>query len=117
MSVGWLILVVVSVSAVLLSVLFFLMVKWCPAVTIWSFMFVFMGGMVTLGFFFLLQSKGVAIPRFIAQSIVSIPSNTLTIVGGCLIAAGLLALLLAICLRHRIAIGTKTLQLGSIFLF
>ncbi len=76
-----------------------------------------MGSMVTLGFFFLLEAKGVTIPQFISKSITSISDDTLTIVGGCLIAGGLLALVLAICLRHRIAIGTKTLQLGSIFLF
>lgn len=104
-------------AAIVLSIIFFLFVRCCAGPIIWLAILIFIGGMITIGVFFILQAKGVTVPDFIAASLSSISYNTLIIVGSCLLGGAVLVLLLVVCLRSRISMGAKAVELGSIFLF
>jgi hypothetical protein len=114
--VGWIILVVAAAGAMLLSLIFFLFVRCCTGPIIWLAIFIFIGGMITIGVFFILEAKGVTVPSFIASTLTTLSYNTLIIVGSCLLGGAVLVLLLVICLRSRIQTGAKAVELGSIFL-
>ena len=109
-------LVLAAVAAVILSLIFFVFVRCCAGPVIWFAIFVCNAGMITIGVFFILQAKGVTVTDFISKQLTTFSYDTLIIVGSSLIGAAALLILLSICMRSRIAMGTKAVELGSIFL-
>lgn len=110
-------LVAAAVAAMLLSMIFFLVVRCCTGPIIWLAITIFIGGMITIGVFFILEAEGVTVPEFVADTLSTLSYDTLIIVGSCLLGASVLVLILVICMRGRIAMGAKAVELGSIFLF
>lgn len=114
---AWVVVIVAAVAAVLLSLLFFIFVRICTGPIIWLAITITILGMITIGVFFILQAKGVTVSTFISDRLSSFTYDTLIIIGSILIAAALILLLLVICLRSRLSMGAKAVELGSIFLF
>ena len=104
---GWIVLVAAVGAAIVLSIIFFLFVRCCAGPIIWLAIIILVGGMITIGVFFILEAKGVTVPEFVANSLSTISYNTLIIVGSSLIGGAVLLLLLVICLRSRISMGAK----------
>lgn len=113
---GWPVLAVAVLAAIILSLLFFVFVRLCTGPVIWISIILCILGMLTAGIFFLLEAKGVVTADFVTQNLSSFSYNTLIIAGSCLIVASVLLTLLVICLRSRIAIGAKAVELGAMFL-
>jgi len=113
---GWVVLLVAVLAAIVLSLMFFVFVRLCTGPIIWLSIIVAVLGMLTVGIFFLLQAKGIVVSDFISQNLDSFSYDTLIIAGSCLIVGSVLLALLAICLRSRIAMGAKAVELGSMFL-
>jgi hypothetical protein len=113
---GWIVLAVSVGAAVLLSLLFFVFVRLCTGPIIWLTISLCVLGMLTVGVFFILQAKGVVVSDFITQNLSTLSYNTLIIVGSCLLGGAVLLALLVLCLRSRIAMGAKAVELGSMFL-
>lgn len=109
-------LILAAVAGVVLSLFFFAFVRCCAGPIIWMAIFVCIAGMMTIGVFFILQAKGITVADFVSQQLSTISYDTLIIVGSCLIGGSVLLSLLAFCLRSRIAMGVKAVQLGSLFL-
>ena len=101
----------------ILSVFYFLVVRCCAGPMVWLAIIVFIGGMTTIGVFFILQAKGITVSAFISENLPIASQNTLIVVGSSLLGASVLVLLLVICMKSRIAMGAKAVELGSIFLF
>ena len=72
--------------------------------------------MLTIGIFCILEAKGVVVSDFVSQNLSSFSYDTLIIAGSCLIGGSVLLVLLVICLRTRISIGAKAVELGAMFL-
>jgi len=104
---GWAVLVAAAGAAIVLSIIFFLFVRCCAGPIIWLAIIILIGGMITVGVFFILEAKGVTVPDFIASSLSTISYDTLIIVGSSLIGGAVLVLLIVICLRSRISMGAK----------
>ena len=113
---GWIVLLVAALAAIVLSLVFFVFVRLCAGPIIWLCIIIAVLGMLTVGIFFLLQAKGIVVSDFISQNLNQFSYDTLIIAGSCLIGASVLLALLTICLRSRIALGSKAVELGSMFL-
>lgn len=113
---GYVVLILAVVAAVVLSLLFFVFVRCCAGPIIWLAIFICNAGLITIGVFFILQAKGITVPDFVSKQISTISYDTLIIVGSCLLGGAVLLSLLAFCMRSRIAMGVKAVELGSIFL-
>ena len=113
---GWIVLLVAALAAIVLSLMFFVFVRLCTGPIIWLSIIVGVLGMLTVGIFFLLQAKGIVVSDFISQNLSSFSYDTLIIAGSCLIVGSVLLALMAICLRSRISLGAKAVELGSMFL-
>ena len=72
--------------------------------------------MLTVGIFCILEAKGVVVSDFVTNNLSQFSYDTLIIAGSCFIAGSVLLALLVCCLRSRIAIGAKAVQLGSMFI-
>lgn len=104
---AWVVVILAAVAAMLLSLLFFIFVRICTGPIIWLAIAITIGGMLTIGVFFILQAKGVTVSKFISDNIPSYSYDTLIIIGSLTIAAALILLLLVICLRSRLNMGAK----------
>jgi len=113
---GYLILIGAAVAAMICSLLFLVIVRCCAGVIIWLAITACIGGLEVIGILFILQAKGIQIAQFINTQLSALSFDTLIIIGSCLIAAGVFILLLAICLRNRIRMGSKAVELGAVFL-
>jgi hypothetical protein len=113
---GWIVLLVAALAAIVLSLMFFVFVRLCTGPIIWLSIIVAVLGMLTVGIFFLLQAKGIVVSDFISQNLSTFSYDTLIIAGSCLIVGSVLLALMAICLRSRISLGAKAVELGSMFL-
>lgn len=113
---GWIVLVAAAGAGILLSLLFFVFVRCCAGPIIWLAIFICNAGLITIGVFFILQAKGVTVPDFVHNQLSTLSYDTLIIVGSCLIGGAVLLSILAICLKSRISMGVKAVELGSIFL-
>jgi hypothetical protein len=113
---GWVVLLVAALAAIVLSLMFFVFVRLCTGPIIWLSIIVAVLGMLTVGIFFLLQAKGIVVSDFISQNLSTFSYDTLIIAGSCLIVGSVLLALMAICLRSRISLGAKAVELGSMFL-
>lgn len=105
-----------ALAAIILSLLFFVFVRLCTGPIIWLSIIVAVLGMLAIGILFLLQAKGIIVSDFISQNLSNFSYDTLIIAGSCLIVGSVLLALLAICLRSRISLGAKAVELGSMFL-
>lgn len=70
-----------------------------------------------MGVFFILTAKGVVIDDYVYSHLSDLSYNTLLIVGSAVIVAAFLFFLLVLCLHSRLTMGTKAVELGSLFLF
>lgn len=111
------VLVGAGVAAMIASLFFLVFIRCCAGVVIWFFIFVTVAGLEVVGIFFILEAKGVKISSFISDNLTTLSYNSLIIIGSGMIAAGVLIALLTICLRSKIALGSKSVELGAIFLF
>jgi hypothetical protein len=116
LSKGWLVLASAAVVAMLASMVFLIFVRCCTGIVIWLAIIVCVAGMEVVGIFFILEAKGVNISSFVSDSLSKLTQNSLLIIGSSMIVAGVIVALLAICLRSRIALGSKSVELGAIFL-
>lgn len=108
LTVGWQILLGAAVLSMLSSLVFLCFVRCCTGIVIWITIFVCIVGMELIGILFILQAKGVDISSFIPQDALSTLSyNSLIIIGSGLIVTGVLLVLITICLKSRIALGSK----------
>jgi len=113
---GWPVLLVAVFAAILLSLLFFVLVRICAGPIIWISIILAILGMLAVGIFFILEAKGVIISDFVSSNLSQFNYDTLIIAGSCLIAGSVLLALLVICLRTRISVGAKAVELGGMFL-
>ena len=111
------VLVGAGVAAMIASLLFLVFIRCCAGVVIWFFIFVAVAGLEVVGIFFILEAKGVNISSFVSDTLSTLSYNSLIIIGSGMIAAGAIVALLTICLRSKIALGSKSVELGAIFLF
>ncbi len=111
------VLVGAGVAAMISSLLFLVFIRCCAGIVIWFFIFVAVAGLETVGILFILEAKGVKISSFISDNLSTLSYNSLIIIGSGMIAAGVLIAILTICLRSKIALGSKSVELGAIFLF
>jgi hypothetical protein len=117
MSTAWIVLLLSAAAAIVLSLLFFVFVRICASFIIWLAVVVAIGGMLTVGVFFILTAKGVVIDDYVYQHLSDISYDTLIVVGSAILVAAFLLFLLVLCLHSRLTMGTKAVELGSIFLF
>ena len=113
---GWPVLLVAVFAAIVLALVFFVLVRLCAGPIIWIFIVLGILGMLAIGIIFLLQAKGIITADVVSQQLSQFSYDTLIIAGSCLIGASVLLALLVICLRTRISIGAKAVELGSMFL-
>jgi hypothetical protein len=113
---GWVLLAVSALAAILLSLLFLLFVRICAGFIIWLTAVVAIGGLATVGVFFILTAKGVVIDDFVYDNLTTLSYNTLIITGSISIAGAFLLFLLLLCLHSRVTMGAKAVELGSVFL-
>ena len=113
---GWSLLVVSAFASIVLCLLFYVFVRICTGPIIWICIVVSILGLLTVGIFFILQAKGVVVADVISQNLSSFDYNTLIITGVVLIIIAVLMTPLVVCLKSRIAIGAKAVELGSMFL-
>jgi len=113
---GYLILIGAAIAAMICSLIFLLIVRCCAGVMIWFAIAACISGLEIIGVLFILQAKGIQIAQFINTQLNTLSFNTLIIIGSGLIAAGVFILLLAFCLRSRIKMGSRAVELGAVFL-
>ena len=113
---GWPVVLVAVFAAILLSLIFFLLVRICTGPIIWIAIVLAILGMLTIGIFCILEAKGVVVSDFISTNLSQFNYDTLIIAGSCLIAGSVLLTLLVICLCRRIMVGAKAVELGGMFL-
>lgn len=115
---GWPVLVGSFVVSIVMSIIFLLIIRCCVTVLIWIFIVIAFIGLELIGILFILEAKGINISAKLSETIISTLSyDTLLIVGIVLIVIGVLFLLLVICLRTKIMLGSKAVEIGTIFLF
>lgn len=68
------------------------------------------------GILFILQAKGISISSYVSGSISTLSYNSLIIIGSGFIVVGALLALIVICMRSRIALGSKAVELAAMFL-
>ena len=116
MSTGWIVLLLAAAAGIILSLLFFGFVRLCAGFIIWLAVVIAIGGMVTIGVFFILTAKGVVIDDFVSSHLSDVAYNTLIITGSVVLVGAFLLFLLVLCLHSRITMGIKAVELGSLFL-
>ena len=116
LSQGWMVLVGAGIAAILASMAFLIFVRCCTGIVIWITISVCILGMEVIGVFFILEAKGVKVSSFISDSLSTMTYNSLIIIGSGMIVAGVLLAIFTICLRSRIALGAKSVELGAMFL-
>ena len=94
-----------------------LVVRCCAGFIIWIMIVIGVLGIEFIGIMFILEAKGVKVSPYINNHIASVSYDTLVIVGSCLIVVGVILLVLVVCLRSRIAMGVKAVEVGAIFIF
>lgn len=114
---GYLVLIGAAVAAMIASLVFLLFIRCCSKVLIWSSIFVCVTGMELVGILFILEAKGINISSFVSDNLSTLSYNSLIIIGSGFIGGGVFITLIAICLRSRINLGSKSVELGAIFLF
>lgn len=117
LSSGWPILLGAFGAAVLASIIFLLLIRCCVTAMVWIFVVIAVIGFEGIGILFILQSQGIHVHSLVSSNLSTLSYNTLLITGIVLISVGVLFTLLTICLRSRIMIGSKAVEIGSIFLF
>jgi hypothetical protein len=114
---GWMVLVGAAVAAMIASLLFLCVVRCCSGCIIWTSIIICILGLEAVGIMFILQVNGIKVSPFISDNLSSLSINSLTIIGSGFMAAGFLFFLTVLCLRSRINTGSKSVELGAIFLF
>ena len=114
---GWVILILAAAAAMLLSLLFFVFVRCCTGPIIWLAIVITILGLAVLGVFFLLEAKGVTVPTYVADRLSSFSHDTLIAMGIVFLVVAVILAILVFCLRSRLNMGAKAVELGSIFLF
>lgn len=97
-----------AVAAMIASILFLLLIRCCTGVIVWISISIAIIGMELVGILFILQAKGINLNSFVASTLSTLSYNSLIIIGCGFIVAGVLFTLIVICLRSRIAMGSKS---------
>ena len=113
---GWPVLLVSVFAAIFLAIIFFVLLRCCTGPIIWIFIIIGIVGMLAIGILCILQAKGKISADVVSQQLSQFGYDTLIIAGSCLIGASVLLALLVFCLRSRINIGAKAVELGAMFL-
>jgi hypothetical protein len=114
---GWMVLAAAAGIAMVASLLFLLVIRCCSGAIIWVSIFICVGGLELIGILFVLQAKGTTINSYVSQNISRLSYDSLLIIGSGFIGGGVIMALIVCCLRSRIALGSKSVELGAIFLF
>lgn len=102
------VLVGAAVIAMVASLLFLLVIRCCSGGIIWVSIFICIVGLELVGILFILQSQGITINQFVTDNLSKLSFNSLIIIGSGFIAGGVLIALIVVCLRSRIALGSKS---------
>ena len=113
---GWPVLLTAVFASIVLALVFFLLVRCCAGPIIWIFIVLAIILMLTIGILFILQAKGTISADVFSPQLSQFSYDTLIIAGSILIGASVLMALLVFCLRSRISLGAKAVELGSMFL-
>ena len=105
---GWVILLLSAFAAMAASIFFLLVVRCCTGLIIWIFIIISVIGMELVGILFILQAKGITVSSFVSTSFSTTSYNSLIIIGSGLIIFGAILALVVICMRSRIALGSKS---------
>ena len=107
MDTAWIVLLCSAGAAIILSLMFFIFVRMCASFIIWLSVVIAIGGMITVGVFFILTAKGVVVDDYVYDHLDGLSYNTLIIVGSAILVAAFLLFLLVLCLHSRLSMGTK----------
>lgn len=106
---GWLVLVGAAVAAMILSLIFLTMMRFCGRCIIWVSITVCILGMALIGILFILQAKGIVLNSYISENLSKLSYDSLIIIGSGFCGGSALLALIVICLRTRINIGSKSI--------
>jgi hypothetical protein len=114
---GWLVLLSAAIIAMAASLFFLIVVRCCTGLIIWVFIIICLLGMELIGILFILQAKGINVSSYVSNSVSTLSYNSLIILGSGLIVSGVLLSLIVLCMRSRIELGSKAVELAAMFLF
>lgn len=106
---GWYVLIGAAVSAMILSLIFLAFMRFCGRCIIWVSITVCILGMALVGILFILQATGTTINPYISDHLSKLSKNSLIIIGSGFCGGSVLLALIAICLRTRINLGSKSI--------
>lgn len=105
-----------SIVAIIASLLFLLFVRCCAGIVIWIVIFIAIVSLLGVGVLFILESQGIKIAAVVDFALATLSQNSMIIIGSVCLAFGVLMLLIVCCLRRKISMGSKSVEMAAIYL-